>query len=101
VRILAIGFASEGAYIHVQFAAPPEVAGGWTQGLVYVVDESSGIEYREIPVAPVIGLLLAKPVRDGQPGYVMLVNTGLSLQEGALVTVVLGNYQFEHVMVGK
>ncbi|RPI20450.1 MAG: hypothetical protein EHM70_26480, partial [Chloroflexota bacterium] len=54
ISLIGVGFAADGAYIHVQFYAPPRVARGWQQGQVYVVDESTGTVYNEIPVMPII-----------------------------------------------
>lgn len=99
VEVLGVGFAADGGLIMVQFLAPPRVAGKWWPGSVSVTDEGSGMLYNEIPVMPKIGPLIGRPVKEGQLGYVMLVNAPPFLQPGALVTVVLGEYQFEHVPV--
>jgi hypothetical protein len=99
VEIIRVGFAAEGGLIIIQFKAPPEVTEQWWQGSVSVVDETNGEEYREIPVMPTIGPLISKPRLAGQAGYVMLVNQPPGLKSGALVTVVLGNYTFEHILV--
>jgi len=99
VEVLRVGFAGEGGMIHIQFRAPPEEAAKWWQGSVSVTDEASNTVYNEIPVMPKIGPLIGRPKREGQLGYVMLINTAPYLQPGAVVTVVLGNYTFEHVQV--
>ena len=99
VELLGVGIGTEGNFIEVYFLAPPAVAGGWYQGNVSVTDESTGNVYNEIPVMPVIGPLFGKPVEDGQKGYVMLVNAPEPLQPGAMVTVKLGEYIFEHILV--
>jgi hypothetical protein len=99
VEVLGVGIGTEGNFIEVYFLAPPAVAGGWYQGNVSVTDETTGIVYNEIPVMPVIGPLFGKPVEDGQKGYVMLVNAPEPLQLGTLVTVKLGDYIFEHILV--
>jgi hypothetical protein len=99
VEIVRVGFAAEGALIIIQFKAPYKVAEHWWQGSVYLVDEASGEEYREIPVMPVIGPLISKPRMDGQVGNVMLVNQPHALKSGALVTIVMGDYKFEHILV--
>jgi hypothetical protein len=99
VEVMRVGFAGEGGLIHVQFRAPPEVAEKWWQGSASVTDEGNGAVYNEIPVLPRIGPLIGRPKREGQLGYVMLVNTPPGLRPGALVTVVLGGYTFEHVQV--
>ena len=100
VELLGVDFAAEGNYIHVQFRATPRLTRQWGQGNVYVIDEVTGIIYNGIPVAPLIGPLIGRPVRDGQVGYVMLVNTDGGLHAGSIVTVVLGNFKQEHVTVG-
>jgi hypothetical protein len=100
VRILSVGFAAEGAYLHIQYQAPVEIAKRWTQGNVYAIAEESGAIFNEIPVMPVIGALFSKPIRHDQPGYIMLVNANQSLKPGMLVTIVLGSYQFEHIPIG-
>jgi hypothetical protein len=99
VRVLDVSFAAEGAMIMVRFMAPPHEAEKWWPGNVSVVDEASGTVYNEIPVMPTIGPLIGRPKIEGQPGYVMLVNPPPGLRTGALVTVVLGAYRFEHVPV--
>lgn len=85
--------------IMVRFQAPPEEAEKWWPGTVSVTDEGNGAVYDEIPVMPKIGPLIGRPKRAGQAGYVMLTNAPPYLQAGALVTVVLGAHEFEHVPV--
>jgi DNA-binding beta-propeller fold protein YncE len=99
VELLSVNFAAEGNYIHVAFRAPPRVARQWGQGNVSVIDEATGIVYSGIPVQPLIGPLIGRPVHDGQIGYVMLVNDGLGIKLGSVVTVILGNFKQEHVIV--
>lgn len=99
VELLGIGFAADGGFIMVQFLAPPQVATNWWQGSISVTDEATGTVYNEIPVMPLIGPLIGKPVEAGQLGYAMLVNAPTPLKTGAVVTVVLGDYVFEHQTV--
>ena len=99
VEVIGVGFAADGGFIMVQFKAPPRIAQGWWQGLVSVTDEGNGVVYDEIVVMPVIGPLFARPLEYGQVGYVMLVNKAPGLQTGAFVTVMLGDYKFEHISV--
>jgi hypothetical protein len=99
VEIVRVGFAGEGGFIIIQFKAPAEVAERWWQGDFLVVDEETETEYKEVPVMPKIGPLISKPKLAGQVGYVMLVNTPPGLSTGARVTVMLGDYRFEHVVV--
>jgi hypothetical protein len=99
VELLRVDFAAEGKYIYVEFRAPPRVARQWRQGNVSVIDEATGIIYNGIPVAPIIGPLIAQPVREGQIGYVMLTNDGLGIKSGSVVTVMLGDFKQEHVTV--
>jgi hypothetical protein len=99
VEIISVGFAGEGGFIHVQFMATPSLARRWNQGLVSVTDEETGIEYTEIPIMPVVGALIGKPLHEGQPGYVMLVNAPVPLKAGARVTVKLGDYIEEGLIV--
>jgi len=99
VTVLSVGFAADGAMIIVRFMAPPDVAAKWWPGNVSVVDEAGGTVYNEIPVMPKIGPLIGRPKIQGQSGYVMLVNPPPGLRTGALVTVALGTYRFEHVPV--
>ena len=80
VELLRVDFAAEGKYIYVEFRAPPRVARQWRQGNVSVIDEATGTIYNGIPVAPIIGPLIAQPVHEGQIGYVMLTNDGLGIQ---------------------
>jgi len=99
VELLRVDFAAEGKYIYVEFRAPPRVARQWRQGNVSVIDEATGTIYNGIPVAPIIGPLIAQPVHEGQIGYVMLNNDGLGVKSGSVVTVVLGDFKQEHVTV--
>jgi hypothetical protein len=99
VELLRVDFAAEGKYIYVEFRAPPRVARKWRQGNVSVIDEATGTIYNGIPVAPIIGPLIAQPVHEGQIGYVMLTNDGLGIKSGSVVTVVLGDFKQEHVTV--
>jgi hypothetical protein len=97
IEITDVSFAGEGAYIIVQFFAPPKITHTWLQGNVSVIDETTGTVYNEIPVAPVIGPLIARPKQYGRLGYVMLVNAPTPLRAGAQVSVVLGDYRHEHL----
>jgi len=99
IEVLGVGFAADGGMIEVRFRAPVDVADRWLQTDVYLIDEGTGAEYREIPVMPRIGPLFGKPVRDGQPGYFMLVNAPVPLQPGATVTVVLKDHIEEGIKV--
>jgi hypothetical protein len=99
VELLVVDFAADGRYIHVAFRAPPRVARQWRQGNVYVIDEATGTVFNEIPVAPIIGPLIAQPIHDGQIGYVILVNMPPGIHPGSSVTVVLGDFKQEHVTV--
>ncbi|HSG17408.1 MAG TPA: hypothetical protein VLE70_13930 [Anaerolineae bacterium] len=99
IEIVSVSFAGEGGFIFVQYYAPPAVASRWNQGLVSVTDEETGHEYLEIPMMPKVGALIGKPIRLGQPGYVMFVNGPVPLQPGAMVTVKLGNYIEEGITV--
>jgi hypothetical protein len=99
VEVLQVGLAADGGFIIVRFMAPPAEAAKWWQGSVSVTDEGNGAVYEEIPLMPKVGLMIARPKVAGQGGYVLLVNAPPGLRSGALVTVVLGAYQFEHVPV--
>lgn len=99
VEVLGVGFAGEGGMIMVRFLASPDEAEKWWPGSVSVSDEGNGEVYNEIPVMPKVGPLIGRPKFENQPGYVMLMNVPPYLQPGALVTVVLGDYTFEHVPV--
>jgi hypothetical protein len=95
--LVNVEIGQESGTILVQFKAPPSLARKWQQGSVYVVDEATGNVYSEIPVAPVIGPLFARPKEAGQVGYVMFSNAPTALQPGTRVTVVLGDFKQEHV----
>jgi copper(I)-binding protein len=99
VEITAVTTAAEGAYIMVEFRAPVRLVESWYQGRVSVTDESSGAVYAEIPTVGTIGLLIGRPRVDGQLGYVMLVNAPAPLASGAQVTVVLGDFKQEHLII--
>ena len=97
--MLGVEIGRESGLILVQFKAPPSLARKWQQGMVYVVDEATGSLYNEIPVAPVVGPLFARPKVAGQTGYVMFSNAPVALQAGSRVTVVLGDFKQQHVAV--
>ena len=97
VELLGVEIGRDSGLILVQFKAPPSLARKWQQGSVYVVDEATGSVYNEIPVAPVIGPLFARPKVAGQTGYVMFSNAPVALPAGSRVTVVLGDFKQQHV----
>jgi len=99
IELLDVSFAADGKYIYVPFKAPPSVARQWRQGNVSVMDEATGTIYNGVPVAPLIGPLIAHPIHAGQIGYVMLNNDNLGIKSGSVVTVVLGDFKREHVTV--
>ncbi len=99
VELLSVSLGSMDQLISVSYVAPVAVAQGWLEGAIYVVDEASGHLYNQVPVAPVIGPLFARPKEDGQGGYCMLSNYDGLVRSGSVVTVVLGSYRREHVKV--
>ncbi len=99
VELLGVSLGTETGLILVQFKASPAQARRWQQGDVCVINEATGDVYDEIPVAPVIGPLFGRPNQANQIGYVMFVNLPVPLQSGTQVTVKLGDYIFEHVLV--
>ena len=99
VKLLNVGFGANGAEIVVNFTAQPSVTKKWGQGNLFVTDEATGAIYNSIPVVPILGQLLGRPRYMGQLGYVMFTNTPPGLHSGALVTVTLGNFKQEHVIV--
>lgn len=99
VEFTGVSISGEEAYIVVQFKASPKTVQGWTQGTVYVVDEKTSAIYKDVPVAPIIGPLLGRPVEEGQLGYVMLFNQQDGIKPGSVVSVILGKYKRVHVTV--
>jgi hypothetical protein len=99
VKLLGVSLSADRIYIMVSFTAPPQAVQGWGQGSIYVVDESSGALYRDIPIVPVLGTLFGRPQQEGQMGYVMLNNPADGIRSGSVVSVVLGRFKREHVMV--
>ncbi len=99
-RLLGVTFAADGGMLIVHYMASPALARTWQPGNVMVIDEATGFKYSQVPVMPVIGPLIAHPVQEGQPGYVMFVNPPANLlQAGASVTVIFGEFKQEHVVV--
>ena len=98
VELVSVGFAAEGAYLMVNFKAPPRLAMLWQPGQLYVVDQATGVKYEDIPLMPKIGRLIGRPAEEGQAGYVMLENRPI-LKPGAKVTVVLGGFRQTGVTV--
>jgi hypothetical protein len=99
VHLIGVSLGQESGLILVQYKVAPALARKWQQGDVYVLDEATGNIYNEIPVVPVIGPLFGRPKDVNQTGYVMLSNAPVPLQDGARVTVVLGQFKQEHVIV--
>jgi hypothetical protein len=99
VVIVKVSISSETSMITIQFRAPYEMTRPWNQGNIYVQDETDNTLYNEVPVLPIIGPLINRPRQDWQYGYIMLTNTPPGLKTGALVTVVLGVFKQEHVLV--
>lgn len=98
VQILKVELGGEGGFIVVNYTSTYQEAQQFWPGRVWVEDEETGVIYEEVAVMPVIGLLIARPQEDGQPGYVMFVNNP-PLSPGASVTVVLNTFKIEHVPV--
>ncbi len=99
IRLMRVGFAANGEYIHVEYFAPPVLISQWRQGLFSVIDEATGEVYNEVPTMPIVGPMIGRPVKPEQMAYVMLVNRAPLLQPGAMVTVVLDKFRFEHIVV--
>lgn len=99
IRLVHVGFAANGEYIHVEYFAPPVLIAQWRQGLFSVIDETTGEVYNEVPVMPIVGPMIGRPVKPEQMAYVMLVNRLPRLTAGAKVTVVLDKFRFEHIVV--
>ncbi len=99
VTFHSVGFAADKAYIMVQFSAPLEQSSRWQQGYIYVVDEETLKVYKEVPVMPVVGPLIGRPNKEGQVGYVMLINHGYGIKPGSVVSVVIGDYKREHYVI--
>lgn len=99
VELIGVGMAADGGLIIVQFKTSPRIASLWQQGNVSVTNEANGMLFNEVPVYPSIGPLFGRPKLEGQVGYFMLVNPEPKLRSGDLVTVVMGEYKFEHVKV--
>lgn len=99
VEIVSIGYGADGGMLVIHFIAPVTVVQTLFQGQVSIMDETNGAIYNEIPVIPKVGPLIGRPIEYGQLGYVMLVNTPPGLPPGSLVTVLLGEYTFEHIRV--
>jgi hypothetical protein len=98
VELVGVGIGADDKYISVQFKAPPRLARKWQPGMLYVVDERTDLVYDKVPNVPILGSLLGRPMKEGQIGYVMLVNSP-PLQSGDEVTVVLGEFKQQHVVV--
>jgi hypothetical protein len=99
VQLLSVTFAADGGFIMVNFIVPPSLASELYQGRLSVTDEATGEVYDAIPVMPVIGPLIGRPIQEGQRGYVMLINRAPQLKPGALATVVIVDARFEHIPV--
>jgi hypothetical protein len=99
IVLLGAGIAEEGEMIIINFKGPTKLIQSWNQGNVYIIDEATRIGYDQIPVAPVIGPLFGKPLEEGQPGYVMLNNFDHGIKSGSVISIILGKYKREHIIV--
>jgi hypothetical protein len=99
VELIDVTIAPDSGFIFIDFIAPPSLSSQLYQGQISVTDEASGEVYNEIPVMPVIGPLIGRPVLEGQRGYVLLTNRPPWLRTGAVVTVVIAGARFEHIPV--
>ena len=99
VELVDVTTAADGGLIMVQYRSPARLAESWRQGNVSVTDESTGNVYAEIPSLGSIGPLFARPKVDGRLAYFMLINAPIPLKTGALVKVIMGEYQWEHIPV--
>jgi hypothetical protein len=100
IQILGVSYQKESGFITVVFKAPPEVASKWTINVVFIISETTGIKYNQIPELGPLGPAFARPVHAGQEGYVMFLNSSTNpLQVGDLVTVWLGKFKQQHVLV--
>jgi hypothetical protein len=98
-ELLGVELGVDGRLIAVKFRMDSREARRLQQGSVYVVDENTQRAYRQVTVMPKLGPLISRPVRPGQTGYAILTNVPEPLRAGAIVTVVLGKYKQEHVLV--
>jgi hypothetical protein len=97
--LLGVGLGVDGRLIAVRFRMGTQDARRLQQGNIYVIDETTKNKYCEVPVMPKVGPLISRPKQAEQVGYAMLVNAPVPLKAGAVVTVVLGNYKQEHVLL--
>jgi hypothetical protein len=99
IQVVDVTTAADGALLMVQYRAPARLSEKWRQGNVWVIDETSGTKYSEIPVMGTIGPVIAHPKVDGGLAYFMLVNGPVALKPGAKVTVVMGDFKEEHQVI--
>jgi hypothetical protein len=99
VQLLGAGIAEAGGMVIVRFNGPNKLMQTWGQGSIYIVDEETGVGYKQVGVAPVLGPLFAKPGAGGGSGYVLLMNPNQGIKPGSMVTAVLGKYKRVHVKV--
>jgi hypothetical protein len=99
VQVMDVTTAADGGLIMVQYRAPARLAETWRQGNVFVIDEANGNRYGEIPVAGPIGPLISHPKEDGKQAYFMVVNAPVPLIKGTLVSVVMGEFKQEHIVI--
>jgi hypothetical protein len=98
-ELLGVRFAADGGYIMVEFKSPRELAQNWNEGSIFLLDEKTGITYWDIPQVPILGLLLGRPLEEGQKGYAMFKNIEGGIKPGSVLTVVLGDYKREHISI--
>ena len=101
VEIHDVGFAAEGGFIMVRFHATRKAADDFWPGRLSITDEATGTVYNEVPVMPVVGVMIGRPRNFQQLGHIMFVNKPLGLAPGALVTVQLSQFKQEHVQVNE
>lgn len=99
LELLDVAYAADGTLIIVRFKATRKAADSLWPGRVSVTDERTGKVYENVPVMPVVGLLVGRPRTFGPVGYIMFTNTEPGLPPGSLVTVQLDQFRQEHVVV--
>jgi len=97
-ELFSVTVGANNEMIGVNYTAPPQLAQRWIQGDVFVVNEANNRVYRDTVLMPVVGWLFQRPAAFGQIASVMLINNGL--KNGDQVTVVLGKYRRQHIIIG-
>jgi hypothetical protein len=92
---ITVSLAGDGDLIYVAFKVDPLMK---RPGQISIQDEETGKILRPA-VVPKIGMLVSNRKRPGTSGYCIINNTNYDIKPGSRVTVTIGEYRKENLVV--